>query len=200
MEKWAEKFHLTIITKDSVDIEDIINSPQREPLHAPIREHPAENEDATERQNREARYTALLSIYNEEVIRGRQEDINKFNGLQIVDIDKKLNSQLYLALGKKGQKCFSQDNLGNRILDINFATFWQLLKTTFKSGTNFTYELFKFFSRGQKDNESLEKVYEIPTELAQKCSLGKLEAELVRDIFITTMGKVEKQKKHVLNS
>ena len=29
--KWAEKFHLTIIAKDSVDIEDVINPPQREP-------------------------------------------------------------------------------------------------------------------------------------------------------------------------
>ena len=77
--KWADKFHLTIIAKTSVDIDDNINPPQHEPLHAPKTGHPAENKNATQRQNREERYTALLNIYNEEVKNTRKED---FNGLQ----------------------------------------------------------------------------------------------------------------------
>ena len=47
--KLGAKLNLTITAKDSVDIGDIINTPEREPIHAPIPEQqPAENEDATQ--------------------------------------------------------------------------------------------------------------------------------------------------------
>ena len=36
--KLAEKFHLTIIAKDSVENDNIINLPEREPKYASIRE------------------------------------------------------------------------------------------------------------------------------------------------------------------
>ena len=85
----------------------------------------------------------------------KAEDNTNFNGLQIGDNDKNLKSQLYLALGRAGQKCFSHKNPGKRILDINFAEIWELLKTTFTVTTNLTYQKFKFFSRRQKENESL---------------------------------------------
>ena len=104
--------------------------------------------------------------------RRRAEDNAKFNGLQIGDIDKKLKSQLYLALGKEGQKCFSHKNPGKRILDINFAEFWELLKTTFTITTSLTYERFKFFDRRQKENKFLEKFHETLSELAKNCKLG----------------------------
>ena len=102
--------------------------------------------------------------------RRKAEDNAKFNGLQIEDdIDKKLKSQLYLALGREEQKNFSHKNPGKRILDINFAEFWGLLKTTFTVTTNLTYERYKFFGRRQKENESLEKFHETLSELAKNC-------------------------------
>ena len=136
---------------------------------------------------KEKHHRIAIQNYNEELRRRRAEDNAKFNGLQIGDIDKKLKSQLYLALGKEGQKCFSHKNPGKRILDINFAEFWELLKTTFTVSTNLTYERLKFFGRRQTEHESLEKFHETLYELAKNCKLGKLESELVRDIFITNM-------------
>ena len=68
---------------------------------------------------------------------------------------------------------------GKTRLDIIFAEFWELLKTTFTMTTNWTYERNKFFVGRQKDYESFEKFHEILSELAKNC---KLEAELVRDI------------------
>ena len=86
-------------------------------------------------------------------------------------------------------------NPGKRILDINLAEFWELLKTTFTVTTNLTYERFKFFGQRQKENESLLKFHKTLSELAKNCKLGEVESALVRDIFITNMRNVEIQKK-----
>ena len=154
---------------------------------------PAESsDDQARRAEKEEQHRIAIQNYNKEMRRRKVEDNAMFNGLQIADIDKKLISQLYLALGREGQKCFSHKNPGKRILDINFAEFWELLKTTFMVTTNLTYERFKFFGRRQKENKSLEKIL---SELAKNCKLGQLESELVRDIFITNMRNVEIQKK-----
>ena len=106
-ERWAEKFQLTIIAKDSVDIEDVINPPIRNELIYPTTEPPDPSEDQARRAEKEDQHRVAVQNYNEEFRRRRAEDNAKFNGLQIGDIDKKLKSQLYLALGKEGQKCFS---------------------------------------------------------------------------------------------
>ena len=140
------------------------------------------------------RHRLAIQASNEEMRRRKAEDNSKFNGFQIGDIDKKLKSQLYLALGREGQKCFSHKNPGKKILDINFAESWELFKTTFTVSTNITYVRYKFFGRRQKVNESREKFHEALSELAKTCKLGELESELVRDIFITNMRNVEIQK------
>ena len=113
-ERWAEKFQLTIIAKDSVDIEDVINPPIRDELIYPMAEPLDPSEDQTRRAEKEERHRVAVQNYNEELKRRRAEDNAKFNGLQIGDIDKKLKSQLYLALGKEGQKCFSHKNPGKK--------------------------------------------------------------------------------------
>ena len=131
--------------------------------------------------------------------RRKVEDNAKYNGIQMGDIDKKLNSQLYLAVGKEEQKCFSHKNPGKRKLGIKFAKFWDWLKTTFTVTTNLTYERYKFFDRRQKDHESQEKFHEIISELAINCKLGELEGELANVNFITNMRNVEIQKNYVSN-
>ena len=153
------------------------------------------SDDQARRVEKEDQHRIAIQNYNEETRRRKAENNAEFNGLQIGDIDKKLKSQLYLARGREGQKCFSHKNPGKKILDINFAEFWELLKTTFTVTTNLMYERFKFFGRRQKENESLEKFYEILSELAENCKLGEVEPELGRDIFITNMRNVEIQKK-----
>ena len=178
-----------------MDIEDVINPPVRTELAYHMTEPADPSDDQARRAEKEEHHRIAILNYNEEMRRRRAEVKAKFNGLQIGDIDKKLKSQLYLALGKEGQKCFSIKNPGKRILDINFAEFWESLKTTFTVTTNLTYESFKFFGRRQKENESLEKSHETLFESSKNCKLGELESELVRDIFITNMRNVEIQKK-----
>ena len=130
-EKWSEKFQPTIIAKDSVDIEDVINPPVRTELAYPMAEPAEPSDDQARLAEKEEQHRIAIQNYNEEMRRRKAEDNAKFKGLQIGDIDKILKSQFYLALGGEGQKCFSHKNPGKTILNINFAEFWELIKTTF---------------------------------------------------------------------
>ena len=147
-------------------IEDVINPPIRFELTYPIAETAEPSDDQPHRAEKDVRHRLALQAYNAKVRRRKAEDNAKFNGLQIGDIDKKLRSQLYLALGREGQKCFSHKNPGKKILDIDFEELWELLKTTFTVSTNLTQERYKFFGRRQKNHELLEKFHETFSELA----------------------------------
>ena len=106
----------------------MINPPARPELIYPIAEIAEPSDDQSRRAEKEERHKQALQVYHEEV-RRNAEDSAKFNGLQIGD-----RSQLYLALGIEGQNAFHI----KRKLDINFAEFWDLLKTTFTGTTNLT--------------------------------------------------------------
>ena len=51
------------------------------------------------RAEKDERHRLAIQDYNHEMRRRKAEGNAKFKGLQIGDIDKKLKSQLYLALG-----------------------------------------------------------------------------------------------------
>ena len=160
-------------------------------------------DDQARRAEKDERHRLAIQDYNDEMRRRKAEDNAKFNGLQIGDIDTKLKSQLYLALGREGQKLFSHKILEKEYWILTFAEFWELLKTTFTVTTNLTYERYKFFGRRQKENESLEKFHETLSELAKNCKLGELESELVRDIFYYKYAKcrdTEKTMYRILDS
>ena len=96
-------FQLTVIAEDSVDIEDVTNPPERSELLYPVPETSESFDDQTRRTQKEERYKQAQQAYKEEARRRKAENNAKFSGSQIGDIDKKLKSQLYLALGKKEQ-------------------------------------------------------------------------------------------------
>ena len=101
-ERWSEKFQLTIIAKDSVDIEDVINPPVRTELAYPMAELAEPSDNQARRVEKEEKHQIAIQNYNKEMRRRKAEDNAKFNGLRIGDIDKKLKSQLYLAFGREG--------------------------------------------------------------------------------------------------
>ena len=78
-----------------MQIEDLINPPLIPKITYPIPETSEPSDDQTCRAEKEEKIKQALQDYNEEVQRRKAEDIAKFNGLQINDIDKKLKSQYY---------------------------------------------------------------------------------------------------------
>ena len=127
----------------------------------------AVSEGARQRQFRETRYTALLNNYTEELRRSRQEDINKFNGLQTGDMNKKLSSPLYLAPSKEGQNYFAHKNPEKKILDRTSLNFGSCSKQLYNFRVwNKTLRMRVLnFSVDVKKNESLEKIHETLTKL-----------------------------------
>ena len=103
-------------------VKDVINLPFRSELTFPNQETSENIDDTTRRAEKEERSKSALHAYNKELRNRRAEDNAKYNGLHIGDIDKKLKSQLYLPLGKEGQKCFAHKNPGKRIL-VTFQSY-----------------------------------------------------------------------------
>ena len=95
-----------------MDIEDVINPPVRTELAYPMAEPADPSDDQARRAEKDEHHRIVIQDNNEEMRRRKAEDYEKFNGRQIGDIDKKLKSQLYLAPGREGQKCFSHKNPG----------------------------------------------------------------------------------------
>ena len=129
-ERWSKKFQLTIIAKDSVDIEDVINPPVRTELAYPMAEPAEPPDDQACRAEKEEQHRIAIQNNNEEMRRRKAEHNAKFNGLHIGDIDKTLKSQLYLALGREGQKCFSHKILGKeywKLTLLNSGNYSKLL-------------------------------------------------------------------------
>ena len=82
----------------------MINPPVRSVIIYPVPETLEPSDDQTRRVEKKERNKQALEAYNKEVRRRKAEDNAKFNVLQIGDIDKKIKSQLYLALDKERQK------------------------------------------------------------------------------------------------
>ena len=176
-----------------MDIEDVINPPVRTELVYPMAEPADPSDDQARRAEKEEHHRILN--YNKEIRKRRAEDNAKFNGLQIGDIDKKLKSQLYLAIGKEGQKCFShKKNLGKEYWTLtlpNSGNYSKLFYGHYKSNIRKIQILWPKTERKRVFREIPRNL----SKLVKNCKLGELESELVRDIFITNMRNVEIQKK-----
>ena len=68
-EKWSKKFQLTIIAKNSVDIEDVINPPARQELAYPMAEPTDPSDDQARRAEKDERHRIAIRDYNEEMRR-----------------------------------------------------------------------------------------------------------------------------------
>ena len=100
----------------------------RPELVYPIAESTETSDDQSRRAEKDERHRLAIQAYNEELRRRKAEDNAKFNGLQIGDIDKKLKSQLNLALGREGQKFFGRRQKDNESLKKFHETLSELAK------------------------------------------------------------------------
>ena len=69
------------------------------------------------------------------------EEKRKFNAMRRAEVDKKLRSILFLALGSQVKRVFAQKNPRLKILTISFTEFWTLLDTAFNKPPNTTFDI-----------------------------------------------------------
>ena len=101
------------------------------------------------------------------------------------EVQKRLTSRLFLALGTEGKKKSVQKKPHIEISKLEFRDMVRLAKVSFEKTKNITYERYRLFTRTQESGETLEFFHAVLTAQAATAELGGLEEELVRDLFIS---------------
>ena len=188
---WLDQFLLAVTVKESVNPELLLEEPKEvllEPLPRP--ETPREHENAqaiTEREARDQLARGKILLENEErKTRGPKVGHNVYYN----EVQKRVASRLFLALGTEGKKKFVQKNSHVEVSKLEFRQMVALANTSFDKSQSVTYERYKLFNRSQEIGESLEAFQAALTAQAARAELRTLEDELVRDLFISKMKNV----------
>ena len=79
-EDWSDLFHLAIIAKENIDIENLLNPSERRHPQPPTLENPTENESESLRKSRKDRNIQEQRRHDEEETASTKSETKKFNG------------------------------------------------------------------------------------------------------------------------
>ena len=185
---WLDQFMLAVTVKESVNPNILLEDPKQvidEPMPRPA--SPGEHETAQAIADRVER----IKVRRDKVILENEE--RRERGPKVGhtvfynEVQKRLTSRLFLALGTDGKKEFVQKNPHLEISKIEFREMVRLAKVSFEKTRNITYERYRLFTRTQESGETLESFHAALTAQVAKAELCGLEEELVRDLFISRM-------------
>ena len=159
-----------------------------EPLPRP--ETPREHKNAQAIAEREARDKLARdkTLLEKEERRTRGPKVG--HNVYYNEVQKRVATRLFLALGTEGKKKFVQKNPHVGVSKLEFREMVALAKISFDKTQSVTYERYKLFKRAQETGETLEAFHAALNAQAAKAELGTLEDELVRDFFISKMKNV----------
>ena len=182
---WLDQLLLAVTVKESVNPELLLEEP-REVLFEllPRLETPREHESAqaiAERAARDKLARDKIVLENEER-RARGPKVR--HNVYYNEVQKRVASRLFLALGTEGKKKFVQKNSHVEVSKLEFREMVAIAKVSFDKTQSVTYERYKLFNRSQEAGESLETFHAALTAQPAKVELVTLEDELLRDLFI----------------
>ena len=93
------------------------------------------------------------------------EDKRKIGGMKRNEADKKVESNLYLALGAEGKRVFFQKHPRVKVLSMFFWTSGSSICQT----SNHYAERYKLLGRKQKNRKSYEQFWGALSDLASSC-------------------------------
>ena len=189
---WIDQFHLAIIAKENLDIDNL-----KEPLEGetmiPVLEGAQESETDPQRKTREARNKETMRVHEHAEDKRLAEEKRKFGGMRRYEADKKVRPILYLALRAEGKRVFAQKQPRAKVLGILFKEVFELLEAAFIKPTNKRYKL---LSRKQKNRESYEQFWGALSDLARSCEIGiNAEQEWIRDVFTFNIKNCDLQRR-----
>ena len=91
-EDWSDLFHLAIIAKENIDIENLLNPSERHHRQPPNLENPLDGETENQRKSRIDRN--VQRRYDEEETASIKTETKKFNGMRLEEADRKLRHSL----------------------------------------------------------------------------------------------------------
>ena len=145
-----ENFLLAVTVKESVSPELLLEEPREvllEPLPRP--ETPREHKNAQAIAEREARDKLVrdeILLENEER-RARGPKVG--HKVYYNEVQRRIASRLFLALGTEGKKKLVQKNLHVEVSKLEFREIVALSKASFDKTQSVTYERYKLFNRAQ---------------------------------------------------
>ena len=143
-EDWSDLFHLAIIAKKNVDIENLLSPSERHHSHPLTQENPTENESQNQRKVGIERKIQDQRRYDDGETASIKSKTTKFNGMGMEEpADKKLGSILYLPLENEGKRISGQKFTKVKVLQISFKEIWGRLATAFVRKTNVTFDRHK---------------------------------------------------------
>ena len=177
-----------------MDPEILLQEPKEVRLEQlPRPETPREHENPQAITDREARDQLARDKINLENEERRARGPKVGHNVYYNEVQKRVASRLFLALGTSGRKKFVQKNPHVEVSKLEFREMVALAKVSFDKSQSVTYERYKLFNRSQETGESLEAFHAALTAQAARAELGTLEDELVRDLFISKMKNVALQ-------
>ena len=147
---WLHQFMLAETVKESVNPEILQEKPKEvidEPMPRP--ETPGDHETAQAKIDWEARDRLRrdrVILENEE---RRERGPKVGHNVFYIEVQKRLTSRLFLALGTEGKKKFVQKNPHIEISKVEFREMVILAKVSFEKTKNITYERYRLFTRTQ---------------------------------------------------
>ena len=141
---WLDQFLLAVTVKESVNPELLLEEPREimfEPLPRPETPREQENEQAiAEREARDKLARDRVLLENEERrARGPKVGHNVYYN----EVQKRVASRLFLALGTERKKKFVQKNSHTEVSKLEFWEMVALAKVSFDKTQSVTYERYK---------------------------------------------------------
>ena len=142
---------------------------------------------------------ARHSISVEEITREEEQNNPRnaalMGGMTRDMAQRKVVSLLYLSIGKVGRKMLMDKYPNINIFTVELGGILNNCRDCFETRRNRTLDRHAFFSRKQKENESLQQFWNVLNGLASKCDFGNQSESLVYDIFILNMINKQVQEK-----
>ena len=130
-----------------------------------------------------ARHSILVEEITREEEQNNPRNAALIGGMTRDMAQRKVVSLLYLSIGKVGRKKLMDEYPNIIIFTVELEGILNNWRDCFETRRNRTLGRHKFFSRKQKENESLHQFWNVLIGLASKCDFGNQSESLVYDIL-----------------
>ena len=148
---WLDQFLLTVTVKESVNPELLLEEPREiclSPYHGRRHHDNKKMHKRLQKERPEINWHGTKFFWK--MKKGELEDLEVGHNVFYNEVQKRVASILFLALGTEGKKKFVQKNPHVEVSKLEFRKMVALAKISFDKTQCVTYERYKLFNRAQE--------------------------------------------------